>query len=374
MPFVIILAVYSVIMQITDTKTPVFRLSVLLIVGVYWYFKDRIDNSLLSYVNSEKTKKILMILVILLSVARVAQTIYRIGKPRGFMEDQAALMKNSTEALVKRGENFYTVYVDPYGVTMNDGTEKRFDGHKYTPLQNLIYGPWTLLFDLKGMYVGNIFSYVGIATTIFLILKSLSLVHGLFGLLIFLTTDFVYVLAFNNGTTDFYPTLFSLLSLASLQRGKENRAGILLGLSIACKQVPGAIFALYALIQKKYRVFLLASAVFWVVCLPFVIWDPQSFFRQIFEFPMVRPPGPLAMMYYLPEWGKLIFKIVGPLTISLAFLNRKDSTWLLQKGWALAAWGVYIFILFMKMSPTHYFVWTCPFIILWFLTPRKKAV
>lgn len=270
MAHIFVFLYWHLLMQVTDVKNAWLRLLVIpLAMGFFWlvnYAKLRWPGELAS----GRARNILLVLVVLLGIARVGQTIYRLQKPRAFLEDQAALMMNSTRTLLQ-GKNFYSESVDQFLINQPDGSFLHFDGHKYTPLQNLFYGPWTELFDHKGMYVGNIFAYLAICLLLYNFLYRYSIELALFGVLLFLSTDFVYVLAFNNGTTDFYPTVFALASQIFLVSRKNNSKwpGVLLGLSIASKQMPGAFFAIAHLLQRRWKVFIISSFVFWVICLPF---------------------------------------------------------------------------------------------------------
>lgn len=351
----------------------------------------------------QKWGKVLVILALILLLARLIHFGVRFSRPIESMEDVAYLNYNAIKSLLVAGHNPYQAAIDPYPVTRGN-KEVFYSGYKYPPLQIFYYAPfvqWTNL-GLKGLYVANLLAYLGIAILIFCYLRRFSWTSAALGMIAFLSTDFVFTLSFNKATNDLPATFLLLCSLLATEFNNENGgnnrseniegrssgnnmrvttsitlSGVLLGLSLAFKQLPAGIIFYCFMLQGRWKILALAAATFAFIAVPFVIWDPLSIYRHIVEFVIVRPARETSWLLFLPTWAQLLVTLGGIMVISIISWRLKKSQNTPPSpnkcyNWGLPVWTLLIFLLTSKMSPTHYFVWLVPFTVLWFFTPKSS--
>lgn len=363
-----------------DAKQPLLRLLLIpLMMGIF-FSKKYWDKIFYQAQQKEIYSKWIGRLLILLIIGRIVQIGYRLQKPLGFIEDLAVLNKDAIQAFFFQGENPYSVSIDPYTV-VQEGKLKVYSGFKYPPLQIFYYGPFVALLGLKGIYFGNFFIYLGIGFFIFFALRKISFLHAAIGVIYYLSVDFFFTLAFNNGTNDFLPVLFLLLALNSLRVNKQacERKGLFLtALYLAgaglCKQLPAGLYFIWFFVQGKIKIVFWSSLILILGILPFCLWDGKSFYLNVLEFNLLRPVRETSILLYFPELWQKIIPLAGILFLAvLAWRGRQRPLWNLENSWALPTWGGFIFLLTSKMTPSHYFVWVVPFWILFLLTPSLDA-
>ncbi|MBF0298502.1 MAG: DUF2029 domain-containing protein [Oligoflexia bacterium] len=421
------LIIYTIIQQCFHASNPFVRLLALAILVLYFFYKKSLDSKFIIAHNelSKKQffKKIIISIIILIISLRVIHFAYRLNGDTKHIEDVATLNFKAINVLFVDRKNPYSADIDPYPIPkeykIGEKTYEKsvyYAGYKYTPLQLFLYAPFTLLFDLKGIYVANFLVYILIALICFLYLKKSSFPadaspspstststststsaltsSAYLGVIAFLTTDFFFTLSFNKGTNDSMPTLFLLLSLIYLNSNESKESNeknssskakssktksaiaesaIMLGLSLLVKQLPASLFVLIYLVQKKYRIILFALLVFALGVLPFLIADFNSFMTQAVEFNLIRPTRETSLLSYFPPLIRKIIPFLGIVVIIiLSLIGRKKSSELnLENGFALPSLALIIFLITSKMTPTHYFVWITPIIILWFFKIKR---
>ncbi|MBF0363820.1 MAG: DUF2029 domain-containing protein [Oligoflexia bacterium] len=415
-PILTPLAIYTVLQQCFHTVNPWVKILALLILIFYFFYKKNIDEKFidsldkLSLLESKSKSKFkfrfrfrfryfqnaIIAITLIIILLRIIQFGFRLNGDTTHIEDIATLNIKGINALFIEGKNPYSAEIDPYRVDIeykdqqdNNKIKSKavyYSGYKYMPLQLFFYAPFTLLFDLKGIYIANFIVYILIALICFFYLKkdskdskdsNESIVNGCMGVIAFLTTDFFFTLSFNKGTNDSLPTLFLLLSLiycSSSERGKTKLSAVMLGISLLIKQFPGALLVLILTIQKKYRIVFLSMIILAIGVVPFLLSDFNSFMTQAIEFNLVRPVRETSIISYLPAMiGKLIpaFGIIIIVTLSIIGTINKESRLNIENGLALPTLTFIIFLITSKMTPTHYFVWVTPIIILWFFKIKR---
>ncbi len=368
----ILLITYFVGNLIIDVHTPVIRFAIFPLLYLFFKFKDRIDIDLFKLSRSDRWKRALIVLAVLLTVARCFHVYHKIQKPINFIEDIAVLNRDAVKTMFMEGKNPYSEVINSYVVVKN-GVHKNYHGYKYPPLQIFYYAPFVYAFDLKGIYVGNFLMYLLAGFALFFFMRKYSVTHGLLALLLYLGTEYYFYLAFNNGTNDFVSSIFMLISIMLLQRDRNKSSAIIFGLSLLAKQLPGGLIAIFLLLQKRYQMLLGASTIFLLGVLPFCIWDFTGIFENTIEFALTRPVRETSFLFLLPSFFHKAVPLLGICAVSiLAYLGNKHRYLNLKNGWNLIVLGVLIFLITAKMSPTHYFVWiTSPFILM-LLVPRQE--
>ena len=165
------------------------------------------------------------------------------------------------------------------------------------------------------------------------------------------------------------------MAIVALKKQKRHQSGLWIGLSIAAKQLPGGLIAVLLLAQKQIRVFLTACFVCFLVVLPFFVWDFQAFYENTFEFMLDRPARITSIAYYFHEVFSKFFALV--VIFVLLFLNYFMSLRVKEKindyQMGIVFFSLLVFIVFGKMTPINYFIWTAPFTIIFFLDRESRV-
>lgn len=300
-------------------------------------------------------------LTFLLILLRTIHLCYRFYIPARPLEDLAIMNIKSIELLFKEGKNPYTHQVDSYCVSIK-GEDKCFLGQKYPSFQMLVYAPGVLLFSNKekSIYFTNLIFYL---LTLFFFMKVFPDDRAHLAIFLFLSVDFIFTLNFHKGTNDLPASLL-------LFSGLYFSNGLLFGLSLAFKQLPAGIIFPYLLFNKNYKMALNALLTFGITQIPFMYWDFHSYFQNCFYFHLIRPARETSFLIHLPHALSSSFLLLG-FSLCLYFLYQARGK---EFIWDKISLALSFFLLFNKMSPSHYFVWVVIPVILWFCLAARKKV
>ena len=352
-----------------DPDKSLLRLALIPLFIILYKFKPVWDNYLAEQKSNQALKRFFLILLVLLSIARCLQFQHKLKKPIGFIEDIAVLNKDAFHTFFIEHKNPYQEKINSYRVG-----DKDYAGYKYPPLQIFTYAPFVWLAGQKGIYWGNLLSYIGLGLLLYFVLLPYGRLYAYLGTVLYLATDYHYVLSFNHGTNDHLPSLLMLAALICYQANKHKHSGLALGLALLGKQLPGLILGLFLFVYREWKVVLMAAIVFIIGSLPFMIWDFQSYYENTFEFALTRPVRETSILIYMkPFWQKLtqLLGLIG--VISIAHVGKRNSRYLNLKISTIGLFiGTCLFLITAKMTPAHYFVWTTGLMILSYLIPIKK--
>ena len=186
------------------------------------------------------------------------------------------------------GHNPYALPIDAAGGGITGAD--RFHGYKYLPMMIIVYAPLSLFLGIRGIIVTNVLLQ---ALTAALARSIAELIAGRFaGLaaaLLYLSLPFVAHQVFTRGVTDLAPVV---LLLAALHFADERPgwAGLMVGLSIATKLIPGIAMLPCALPgrgqRSRYALGVLSGL---LPIIPFALTAPDSFVDNVVLFNLVRP-------------------------------------------------------------------------------------
>jgi hypothetical protein len=270
------------------------------------------------------------------------------------------------------------------------------DGYKYGPLMALLYLPSTHRLREPGLYVVNFGFWVAQLLLIWLLARAayprvLSAPwRSVIGLLLpaaiplpalLPTVKFdalghhyridppepmVFVRELTSGcSNDIIPIALILLAVLLAARRHSLAAGVLIGLSVATKQLPAPLIGLLLLRLDGVRwKRLVAGAVVTAaaVYLPFFSWAPREMFANLVVFGFLRPTNASSIRRYLPasldplvslaQLGAVLFFVV------LWFRSqRHDLSGLLR----IAALLIIAFVALNKVVHGNYLLWIQPF-------------
>jgi len=362
------MVVFALTLVCIDTSNPLLRLGFFIIIPVFYFFKNKIDESLNLLSSSKKAWKLVKVVVVILLVARVAHCSYRLLKPNPNMEDIAHVHLRAFDALFLDHKNPYSEPLDHYPVGSKD-----YAGFKYPPLGLFFYAPFIALLAAKGIYLANALLYFLAAFLIGRELLKYSRFHSALGLIFFFCSDFYFRLAMNRGTNDFLPSLLMLLGVMSLRNSKEGAAGIYWGLSLLVKPFPVGLILFLSFFQKKFKAIAISVVFAMIGFLPFLFWDKVAFTENVIIFNLLRPVRESSILVHFSPLWQTLTPFLGLLILAgLSFMSYRFSIFNLKRSWFFITIGTLLFLLTSKMTPYHYFVWLLPFLIFYYLVPLDK--
>jgi hypothetical protein len=183
---------------------------------------------------------------------------------------------------------------NPYAVPIDTGPESAgFTGYKYLPVMIAAYLPLGAPLGERGVLLTNLIVLLG---TVVLMKR---IAGTRLASLLLLMLPLVAEQIFAKGATDLLAVLPLLGALALIERG-SFWCGLLVGLSIASKLLPG-IAVLPALIPPQCRGRYVAGMVVGLApIVPFIAWDPASFIANIVLFNLSRSADDTSWLHAMP--------------------------------------------------------------------------
>jgi hypothetical protein len=258
-------------------------------------------------------KRALGIGIALLAVVQLAYAGARLWHPH--VADIAHGAFAGGQAMM-RGENPYLASLDPSGL---QELGSRFQGFKYLPLMGLAYLPLGLPFGDRGLAATNLLLQIATVASVWRLARGMgSETAGRIAACLYLAIPLVAMQAISKVSTDPVAVVPLLAALICCER-RPGLAGFLVGVSIAAKLTPGALFVpclLPATSAARWR-YALGLAVGLIPVLPYVLGAPQAFFDNIIAFNALRPSDESSWLLTMPAgvaWaahGALILLLLG---------------------------------------------------------------
>ena len=283
------------------------------------------------------------------------------------------------------------------------------DGYKYGPISSLVYYPFTHLYRERGVFALNfLFWWLhllfmwGLARAAFPSQRAApwrALIGWLSPLVLPLWSwlptvnwhaiGHVYELAPpERGTfileitrrcaNDIIPVALGLGALLCAAHKRVILAGVLIGLSLAAKPLPGFLWCLLlpGLVGGGYdphsqrrshsrsRVLrLVAAAVLTTtLCyLPFFLWAPREMIANLISFAWLRPTNASSIRAYLPEaWGGVVGALQLLICAALVFAFYWSGPRDLGRVLRVSALSTIAFVAFNKVVHGNYLLWIQP--------------
>jgi len=100
--------------------------------------------------------------------------------------------------------------------------------------------------------------------------------------------------------SDVWPLVFCALAVLALLRGWQWTLGVALGLALACKLFPSALYLPLVLMARSWRAGLACAAVALVLFVPFAVWDPEGFAGNFFLWAWFMLPDVTSWVSRVP--------------------------------------------------------------------------
>jgi hypothetical protein len=271
-----------------------------------------------------------------------------------WVEDVGSITVEGDRALF-HGLNPYVANVNPVDYYVVD---PRLHGYKYFPVMMAAYAPAVALEPDGGkaiLLANMIFSVIAAAVLFACAGRWISVDAGLLCGTLFFMSRLISEELVQRGSNDVVPMILVVLGLLWL----ENRfaSGLLIGLAISCKLVPGLLWVPICLTPQRRGRYIGGLAAGLLPSVMFLLWDPVPFVRNAVLFPLTRPRDGQSPLFGAPGWACGIAE-AGVMIAWLMFLNhvRRVEMPALRR----CAWAAGLTLLFQLVSPgfhQNYFIW-----------------
>jgi len=303
--------------------------------------------------------RVLIAAVLGLGALQLAFAIIRTVKPKVL---DIAVTTVAAIAALGHGGNPYDVAIDPLAGGIADAGGG-FQGYKYLPVMMAAYAPLVLAFGIRGTVVTNLLLQGAVAALV----RSLAgrgggRTAGLLAATLYLSLPFPAFQLFTRGVNDAVPVV-ALLGALLLFEERPGWAGLLVGLSIAAKLMPGlaVILCLVPAAGGRQRFFLgLAAGL--LPILPFAAAAPGAFADNILLFNLLRPIDNTSWLYGLPVGTAVLARAMASAALAglYAWVWRRAP----ERDERCAAAAVAILLVFAVGPDMHlnYNLWFIPFL------------
>ncbi|HKR20228.1 MAG TPA: hypothetical protein VJS41_08810 [Stellaceae bacterium] len=292
-------------------------------------------------------------LVVVLAAAELVYGGARLIHPR--LIDMATTTLAAGHAMLA-GQNPYVLPIDPE-------LSGAFAGYKYLPVMPAIYLPLGLALGARGVLVTNLLLQ---AATVALMLRLGRRVGGyrigFVATALYLSLPLVAQQLFAKGTTDLAAIVPLLLAFIAFERS-DFLSGLCVGLSVATKLFPGAVFAPCLLppgtgARVRYGLGIVCGM---LPILPYALAAPSAFYDNIILFNAIRPPDSTSWLAFAPEGAALVARsifVALALAVAIHVWRRAPD---LTTRCALAAALTLAVILAAPTAHHNYQLWWLPF-------------
>ena len=229
-----------------------------------------------------------------------------------------------------RGENPYLLLLDPSGLAE---LGPRFQGYKYLPLMGWAYLPLGVPFGDRGLVATNLLLQLATATLVWRLARAMGTeTAGRIAACLYLALPLVVMQVLSKVSTDLVAVVPLLLALLCWER-RPGVAGLLVGLSLAAKLTPGALFVpclLPAAPPSRWR-YVLGVTCGVVPALPYVAGAPMAFFDNIVAFNALRPSDESSWLMTMPAsvgWAAHGAVVLLLLTTAIGVWRRPPTLFL----------------------------------------------
>lgn len=259
---------------------------------------------------------------------------------------------------------------DPYASSIDQlagglGGSPEFHGYKYWPMMIVVYAPLVLALGLRGIVVTNVVLQASMASGLGALGSRLGgPIAGLAAAVLYLSLPFLAFQAVARGVNDLAPLLPLTAALLLIDR-RPFWSGLLVGLSIAMKPLPGVAVLPCLLPASGSRVrYGLGVAVGLVPILPFVAAMPVAFFDNAVAFSGMRQIDDTSWLYGLPGIVTPLARGAAIAALCVLYLRIWRRPPPLEARCAAATLAI---LLVFAVSPAmhhNYYLWFIPFLTL----------
>jgi uncharacterized membrane protein len=151
--------------------------------------------------------------------------------------------------------------------------------------------------------------------------------------------------------------------------------GLLVGLGISFKLLPGVLWIPICMTPFQRGRYLLGLAAGLLPCLPFFLWNPTAFINSIFVFTALRPVEDNSVLFSLPP----VLRPVAGLILAVIFFSIARHTARNQVGpiarcGLAAVLGLSVLLLSSANHPNYFVWWLMPLCVMIAATVFNPAI
>jgi uncharacterized membrane protein len=224
------------------------------------------------------------------------------------------------------------------------------------------YLPLGLLFGDRGLVATNLLLQLATVALVWRLARKIGTeTAGRVAACLYLAVPLVVLQVLSKGSTDLVPVVPLLLALICWER-RPGVAGLLVGLSIAAKLAPGALFVpcLLPPTPSSQRRYVLGLAGGLIPILPYAAGAPNAFFDNIVAFNLLRASDESSWLMTMPAgviWaahGALVVLLLGAAVV----VWRRPPTLFVRGG--LCALLILASLLLGPSPHQNYHLWWLP--------------
>jgi uncharacterized membrane protein len=259
----------------------------------------------------------------------------------------------------RTNENFYTSDIDHVA---KHEVGLAFGGYKYLPMMPLVYGPLGLTLGNAGMLLTKLLLDFAIAALIFVAARrDGGRAAGLIAVAAYLSLPLVFGVLYAKFATDLLPVSLLLGSVFAGER-RPLLAGLLLGLSVSSKLLPGLAASPACVPLRGRGSFGLGFAVGLLPTLVAWFSAPRAFIDNIVLFNALRPVDTSSWMWGLAPQASGVSRLAFALVwLALAIFAVRYATSVTTRSSLV----VLLLVTVMLGGPTvhqNYILWLIPFL------------
>jgi hypothetical protein len=254
---------------------------------------------------------------------------------------------------------------NPYDVPIDvNPAYPDYEGYKYTPAMIFIYMPLTLWLGSLGLRLTNL---ILDAATVILIgyigWRAFGRIQGVLAAVLYLMLPLIWDNLYREVVTDLAATVPLLAALAAY-RTRPGIAGLMIGLSVSAKLLPGLLVLVCCLPPAQRSRYGLAILLGLLPAFAFLLLAPADFLHNIVWFPASRPTDSTTWLHGMSPLVALAarFVFVALFGAVLVIVTRRLAD--LFERCALCALSILTMLLTGPTIHNNYMIWWIPFFCL----------
>jgi hypothetical protein len=263
------------------------------------------------------------------------------------------------------GGSLYASTIDPQPWLPTRGLGLEFfSGYKYGPLVLRYFQPFIVACEgPKGLYVGNAVLLAVLAILCFVLVRRLdrSTLTAVCAAATLLLPPYLYRELFVQGINDPLPLTLALAALVAIRAEAPAVSGLLLGLSMVCKSLPGLFIVPLLLGHPRRGRILVGIALGLSWFLPYLWATPRELVANLVIFNLKRPPDCTSLLFFLPDGLRVPVGALGPIGILAVVWRYHQGERTVPRILGATALMITLFLATGKVIHQNYCVWLAPF-------------
>jgi hypothetical protein len=190
----------------------------------------------------------------------------------------------------------------PQGASAAAVRETAILGYKYGPVPLLATALMAPALGPLAVTATNVVLTFALYALVWLILRSsaLPVEFAALGFIAVLADHFPVWYYMHFSDSDVWPLVFCALAVLAMMRGWQVALGAALGLALACKLFPSALYLPLLLVARSWRAAIACAAVALALFVPFALWDPSGFAGNFFLWTWLMQPDVTSWIGRVP--------------------------------------------------------------------------